>query len=527
MNAQLQEAAAHYDAVPYDSHPYWQSSPDLLGAIAVLFGLRCAPPATARVLELGCAAGGNLIPHAARNRQAEYVGIDYSRVQIEEGRQRIAGLGLNNIVLHHASIADLPEGLGTFDYIIVHGVYSWVAPDIQDAILRACKDYLRPDGVAYVSYNVYPGWKTREVMREAMLFHTRQIADPSQRLGHAKGMVEYMQQIARPGSMFKHVVDAEAEAVANGSDSYLLHEYLEEHNRPCYFREFAGRALNHGLGYLGDGMLASMFPANLGEDAAQRLNNVAHNQVDLEQYMDFLNNRVFRQTLLVHADAQERMRRDLGREQLQQLAFYAGFHQQLDERGEPVTPPTWLGLWGGTIQPGTALQHRLVELFNAACPGSLSAATLEAEMRAVAEREGQSPDAAEQELYMVLRALIARGMVRIRTRAQQVARTPGAQPVADWLVRQDAAMGRAVTTGPLHEPTPLNIVELLVLPLLDGTHARAALVDHLVTAEREERIRFHDNDQKRLTTPEAIRACAEEHLELALRTLAGRGLLTD
>src|SRR5690606_20699300 len=112
-------------------HPNWQSSPDLLGAIAVLFGLRCTPPATARVLELGCAAGGNLIPHAARNPDAEYVGIDYSRVQIEEGQQRIAALGLENIVLHHASIADLPEGLGAFDYIIVHGVYSWVAPDIQ------------------------------------------------------------------------------------------------------------------------------------------------------------------------------------------------------------------------------------------------------------------------------------------------------------------------------------------------------------------------------------------------------------
>lgn len=526
MNTSVSEAANDYDAVPYESHPYWQSSPDGIGAIARLFGLRCAAPRHARVLELGCASGGNLIPHAVRNPEAQYLGVDYSLVQIEEGRRRIEQLGLSNIALMHASIAELPDDLGEFDYIIVHGVYSWVAPEIQAAILRTCKERLKPDGVAYVSYNVYPGWKTREIMRDAMLFHTRNIDDPAQRLGHARGMAEYMQQIARPGSMFKHVMDAEIEAVQNGTGSYLLHEYLEEHNRPCYFREFAAQALSHGLGYLGDGMLASMFPANLGDDAAQRLNNVAHNQVDLEQYMDFLSNRVFRQTLLVHEGAQKHMRRDLGRAQLEHLTFFGHFQHQVGEDGRAAMPPTWKGGWGGNIQPGSVTQQTLVDVLNQAFPGSVTAAALEQAVRHAAEASEQAVEPAIDELYAVVRALIARGMIRIRTTALHIARTPGELPMADWLARKDVEAGRAHTTSPLHEPAALNIIETLILPLLDGKHDHAALVEHLLTEEAKDVVQFHDSNQQRITLADKVRVCAEEHVALALQVLANRGLLT-
>jgi methyltransferase-like protein len=521
-----QESAVDYDAVPYESHPYWQSSPDWLGAIAVLFGLSCTPPESARVLELGCAAGGNLIPHAARNPQGEYVGVDYSRVQIQDGQQRIDHLGLSNITLLHASVAALPEDLGTFDYIIVHGVYSWVAPDIQEAILRACKTHLRPNGIAYVSYNIYPGWKTREIMRDAMLFHTRLIEDPSQRLGHAKGMVEYMQQIGRPGSMFKQVMDAEVDVVSKGSPSYLVHEYLEEHNSPCYFREFAARALHHGLAYLGDGTLPTMFPSNLGGDAAQRLANVAHNQIDLEQYLDFLSNRTFRQSLLVHGDAQAKLRRNLGREQLSQLAYYGGFFPVKQENGEPVSPAAWTSTWGNTIQPASTTHRRVVEVVGAAYPGSVSAAALEQIARESAAADKQTPEAAIEDLYALLRTLVSRGLLRISTKAREIVRSSSTHPVADWLARRDAETGRALTTGIVHDLIQLNIIELLILPLLDGTNDHASLVNHLIAAEGDGRLQFFDKDKQFIKGEEAVRKCAEDHLEHTLRGLSARGLMT-
>src|SRR5436309_1556438 len=80
----------------------------------------------ARVLELGCAAGGNIIPLAARNPNASFIGIDLSSAQVESGRARIAQLGLSNIELRCESFSDAAAPDAAFDYIVCHGVYSWV-----------------------------------------------------------------------------------------------------------------------------------------------------------------------------------------------------------------------------------------------------------------------------------------------------------------------------------------------------------------------------------------------------------------
>ena len=150
-----------YDAVPYASHPFPQSAPENLEAIAHLFGLAACPPAQARVLELGCASGGNLIPLAARYPQLQAVGIDLSTVQVQQGQQDIARAGLGNVTLQNMNLEEVDASLGQFDYIICHGVYSWVPPAVQTAILRIASENLAPDGVAYISYNTYPGWKAR------------------------------------------------------------------------------------------------------------------------------------------------------------------------------------------------------------------------------------------------------------------------------------------------------------------------------------------------------------------------------
>jgi len=127
--------AADYDAAPYDSHAFPQSAPGQLAAIAHLFGLDTPEVSTARVLEIGCASGGNLIPFAAQHPQARAVGIDLSPV-----------------------------------FVICHGVYSWVPANVQEAILAAFRSLMAPEGVGYLSYNVYPGWKAKEIVRDAMLF---------------------------------------------------------------------------------------------------------------------------------------------------------------------------------------------------------------------------------------------------------------------------------------------------------------------------------------------------------------------
>jgi cyclopropane fatty-acyl-phospholipid synthase-like methyltransferase len=145
-----------YDEVPYESHPFPQTHPDRLATIATLLGLRPPPVQRCRVLELGCAAGGNLIPMALGLPQSSFVGIDLSAVEVAEGQQLIAQLGLKNVQLRHLSILDAGPDLGRFDYILCHGVYSWVPTAVQDKILDVCKHNLSPHGVAYVSYNTLP-----------------------------------------------------------------------------------------------------------------------------------------------------------------------------------------------------------------------------------------------------------------------------------------------------------------------------------------------------------------------------------
>jgi tRNA G46 methylase TrmB len=104
-----------YDEVPYDSKPFVQTHPDRLATLALLFGLSPPPITHCRVLELGCASGGNLIPMACTLFESEFVGVDLSGREIEMGRETVRALGLNNIVLKHASILDIDEGWGLFD----------------------------------------------------------------------------------------------------------------------------------------------------------------------------------------------------------------------------------------------------------------------------------------------------------------------------------------------------------------------------------------------------------------------------
>ena len=147
-----------YDEVPYPSYPLPQSHPDHLATLATLLGL--SPPTTerCRVLELGCASGGNLIPMALTSPDSRFVGIDLSREQIAEGQKTVEALGLTNIELRHLSILDVDDSFGPFDYIVCHGVYSWVPENVQDRILAICARNLVPEGIGYVSYNTYPGW---------------------------------------------------------------------------------------------------------------------------------------------------------------------------------------------------------------------------------------------------------------------------------------------------------------------------------------------------------------------------------
>ena len=297
-------AESTYDDLPYPGSPFPQTHPIRLATIATLFGMK--PPAveTCRVLELGCTDGGNLIPMAVAFPQAEFVGLDLSKRQIETGQSTLDAIGLTNIQLHHEDILAVEDQYGKFDYIIAHGVFSWVPEVVQEKIFSVIKQLLTSQGVGYISYNTYPGWRMRGMLRDMMLYHTRRFSDNKQRIEQARALIDFLAKAApADGGAYNVLLSGELESMQTWPDSYIFHESLEAHNEPLYFHEFVDRANSHGLRYLGEAALSAMLTSDLSDEVTATLQEVGRDIVEMEQYMDFVRNRTFRQTLLCHEDA--------------------------------------------------------------------------------------------------------------------------------------------------------------------------------------------------------------------------------
>ncbi|MFY3136173.1 methyltransferase regulatory domain-containing protein [Achromobacter xylosoxidans] len=293
-----------YDETPYTSNALSQTAPGHLRAVAHLYGLDSAPLARARVLELGCAAGGNLIPFAIAHPDAEVIGIDLSPEQINAGREVAEKLGLRNLDLRALSITDIDDSLGKFDYIICHGVFSWVPPVVREAILRVCRDNLAPEGLAFISYNVYPGWKTSDILRDAMQLNSFSASTPAEKLKKAKEMLGLLQHGLSSNNLMREAISKAAQILSQQPDHYLFHEYLEMVNSPCYFLEFIASIQQAGLAYVSDTQPEGSFPSNYGEATATAVAAMSGDadRVMREQYLDFAVGRQFRQSVLVHAE---------------------------------------------------------------------------------------------------------------------------------------------------------------------------------------------------------------------------------
>ena len=288
---------AAYTAVPYEGQVTHQTDPDNLAVIGRLLGLDPVPPATARILEIGCADGGNLVPIAARLPHAELVGLDLTPTLIERARAFADDAGVSNITWVAADIADPTLDLGPFDYILVHGVWSWVPDAVRDAILARIGEWLSPRGLATVSYNVWPGWSLRSPMRGMLTWHAGD-GPADERIARARGLADWLVGLPKHRRLLGTAIRSELSDVAEMTDWYLFHEHLAADNEPVWFHEFVRRSRAHGLDYVGDAEFADMVPIDLPGDVQDGLEALATDRVSYEQYLDFARERAFRRTVL-------------------------------------------------------------------------------------------------------------------------------------------------------------------------------------------------------------------------------------
>jgi len=299
--------ATSYDDVPYPRLAFPFTHPSHLAVIGRLLGLEPAEVATCRVLELGCAAGGNLVPLAYTLPRATWVGIDLAARQIESARAFAAAVSVTNVTLEPLDILTaaepLAERFGQFDYIIAHGIYSWVPEPVKDALLALCRRLLAPHGIAYVSYNCYPGCQPREMLRRICQFHARRIRDPRDYAARTREFLKFLlAALPADGETYHVVLREQAAGLLAESDAVLLHDDLERDNDPRYFHNFMAHAGGHGLQYLGDAHFGQMFGLGISRAALDKIRG-AGDVVAFEQYLDFLYGRALRTTLLCRVEA--------------------------------------------------------------------------------------------------------------------------------------------------------------------------------------------------------------------------------
>ena len=293
-----------YKELGYKSYPFPFTTPAYLEAYGTLVGLNTPPAKTARVLELGATYGGNIISQAVHNPEATFVGIELSQDQVEKGNKIISDAKLDNVSLLQGDILNFDESLGSFDYIIAHGFYSWISDEMKDKLLDIISHHLADNGIAYVSYNTYPGWHTMEEVRQLMLFANRGYDELTHKEKVLRGktvgslvgaQILNYDNLKERNSKFLGAL----RSVMQKDDYYVGHDHLEPHNDPCYFYQFNDHLKAHNLTYVCDADLTLSMVRTYDESIADKLEKLAPNsQADQEQYLDFMLDTTFRKSII-------------------------------------------------------------------------------------------------------------------------------------------------------------------------------------------------------------------------------------
>ena len=298
-----------YDEAPYKSKTFYYTQPGRQQMVLKLLGFITPNLENARVLEIGCSFGGNIIPFALENPKADIVGIDLSSVQVEEGNRIIEYLGLENIRLIHQNVLEFDKKFRKFDYIICHGVFSWVNEEVQRGILSVIKNHLTENGSAILSYNTYPGWKNLEVARDVMLFRDEMLKTRGEEINegnavrYGRGAIEFLSQF----SILNEKIKAGITDITEKDDYYILHEYFEENNKPMYLYDFNKILLEHNLIHVVDSDLMKTFP-NISNEIEEKLTaECGNDNIAKEQYYDFLLDRQFRVSIVTHENNKEKI----------------------------------------------------------------------------------------------------------------------------------------------------------------------------------------------------------------------------
>jgi SAM-dependent methyltransferase len=445
-----------YDIVPYVGAADPAADIRRLESTASLFGMTPAPPPSARVLELGCGTGDNLLPLAIAYPHTRIVGCDLARSAIASARAMADALALGNVDFRHASLADVDEGWGEFDYILCHDVFSWVAPELRHRILDILARNLAPQGVGFVSHDALPGWHLHEVAREMTRYHTRHLDDHRATIDQARALLSLTAEVQdQRRDAYAALIRDEYCLLSTIPDAELYHLVSEPHHRPFYFHEFIDELQGATLQWLADagpGVCESWLP----ESARTLLRHVP--TLERQQYVDYLANCTFRRALVCRGDA------------------------QLNPRADPqVLGRLWIGLTAaGRVEPGVGPEGTRLRTDR----GELIASDPVVE-EALSKLDDARPQLIPCSGLFTAELPVDFLMDALRCGAVDGVLTPftltnhiDVLPMVSPLVRLQARQGGRVTNQKT-EPVQLSAITRFVARRLDGTRDRGGLAEEI------------------------------------------------
>lgn len=520
-------SVSEYDKFAYPSAAYEQTHPDRLAVIATLMGFQPVSIERARVLELGCGDGNNVITMACTLPGSDFQGVDLAVEPIRRGQQLIADLGLKNVFLRQMNLLELPPDLGTFDYIIAHGLYSWVPEPVREKILALCRDHLAENGIAYISYNAYPGCHLRDAARRMMQFHIPEGAEPLEQVRQARAFLKFLAEAKSKPGLWQGVVRNQLDRIEKYNDGALFHDDLSPVNQAFYFYEFMEAVARHQLRFLGESDLFDMQPDGLTEEASgvvQKFKDV--NLIAREQYLDFIAGRGFRQTLLCRREKQP----DYEPKPERVFGLFVAVDTVPVNPGANHAAPGLEEFRRGKAIIGTSrpvLKSALMYL-GEVWPRRVPFAELLKKARERADRDNNSNDSApesdQRDLGEFLLRCFAAGFVDLHSYPSTFVPEISERPIASLLARRQFREG-PIASSLRH--LPLRIEDPLgrhLVQLLDGTRDRAALLGELAKAVASGATPIYC-DGNPVTDPKKVRELLASQLEVSLANLAKVGVL--
>lgn len=459
--------------VPYPAWPIAEAHPERLAVAARLRGLEPRLPSGCSVLEVGCGAGGHLLPMAATFPDSRFVGVDLDARAVAAAADIARELGLANVVFHALDVRDALELLAgqRFDYATAHGVYSWIPDAARAALLELFGATLAEHGVAYVSYSSYPGFHVRQLLRDMLRYHATAGAGSREAVKQARELIEALLESPLAGPGASELLRRELAGLGAASDLRLAYDDLAE-AEGFWLEDVAARAGGHGLGFLCDAASDAAITPFQGR-AAEELEGLAGDPLAREAYLDLLSVRRFKRTLFCRAERRPSARKAPAR--LFGLHVSCPPHAPLPE----ANAQSW-------ALPGTG--GVVVAVREPGLRAALSKARrLWPEGVAVDDLDGASGADGRPNLGFLtaLLRLHEADVVRLSLGRPTCVATPGKRPLASAYARACVRLGRPIASQH-HEQIDLSERLRRLLALLDGARDHDELRRNLRSAAGSE-----------------------------------------